>query len=78
MDKIYSFDDYERAYYGRRYEDCKTIGLYLLGYINNKKAKDLSLQLSNIDIHSQDEGEINYIKNLLSDVRLWIKVHSYY
>jgi len=77
MDKLYSFYDYENAYYKGQVYRCKEIGCYLLKYINNKRAKQLYNQLSKVEWSwdvPQEQQE--YITKLLLDVKIWIMVHS--
>ena len=77
MDRLYSFYDYEQAYYKGQIARCKEIGCYLLKQINNKKAKQLYNKLSKVK-YTWDVPKVEqkYIAKLLLDVKLWLMVHS--
>lgn len=79
MERLYSFYDYEEAYYHMRYYDCKKIGLYLLSFIKNEKSKKLYNQLKQME-YSWDmpEREAKKLAQLLFDVKVWLMVHENY
>lgn len=80
MDKLYSFYDYENAYYKCQVYRCKEIGCYLLKRLNNKKAKQLYKKLSNLEYKltwgEEDSKHNRYIAQLLLDVKIWLMVHN--
>ncbi len=49
MNGLYSYYDYEEAYFHGRAYDCKKIGLYLLGKLKDDRSKKLYKQLESIE-----------------------------
>ena len=49
MESAYTYFDYEQAYFHGQYYKCKTIGLYLLPKIKNKRAEELYKRLLNFE-----------------------------
>ena len=76
MDKLYSYHDYEEAYYRGQYGKCKTIGLYLLSLINNEHARKLYRNLSDLITDRELTNiEKEYWAEVLFDVKVWIMVN---
>ena len=69
VDRLYSYYDYEEAYYHMQWNLCITIGTYLLPYINNNRAKQLLKQLSKAKIDSK------ILTKLLLDVKIWLMIY---
>ena len=71
MNKLYTYSDYEDAYYHMRYYDCKKIGLYLLSFNSDDKSKELYDKLSSYEykLENQDSG-------ILFDVKIWLMVNQ--
>lgn len=74
MGRLYSYEDYEEAYYHNQYGMCKEIGLYLLSSMYDDKSKKF--------YHKLNKAKLNYNNlsdreaELLSDVRLWLMVNK--
>jgi hypothetical protein len=49
MNGLYSYHDYEEAYFHGRAYDCKKIGLYLLGKLKDDRSKKLYKQLESVE-----------------------------
>jgi len=49
MGLLYSYHDYEEAYYHLRYYECKKIGLYLLPKIKGKYSQQLYTRLEKFE-----------------------------
>lgn len=77
MFRKYNYYDYEEAYYHMQWYKCKEIGLYLLPFINNDRARELEKELKEIN-YSWDlpQEELNHIQKVLFEVKVWIMVNS--
>ena len=76
MDRIYSYYDYEYAYYHMQYYKLKDIGIYLLSFIHKGRARKLCEQLSKIEWKWDLDDETNkYLAKLYLDVKIWIMVN---
>jgi len=49
MGLLYSYHDYEEAYYHMQYYKCKEIGLYLLAKLKDKRSKQLLKKLQKFE-----------------------------
>ena len=49
METIFTYHDYEEAYYSVRYHDCKIIGLQLLSKLTDKRSKELYKKLEKFE-----------------------------
>ena len=75
MESVYTYFDYEQAYFHGQYYKCKTIGLYLLSKIKNKKAEELYKRLLNFEydwLHPTHEDD-----TLLNEIKIWLMVYEY-
>ena len=63
---IYTYQEYEEAYYHMRYYQCVTIGRYLLSRLKDNKSKQLLKEL--------DKGEPS--SQLLIDIRIWLMINQ--
>lgn len=79
MDRIYSYSDYEYAYYHCQWYKCIEIGKYLLPLIHNDRARELLKQLQKAS-YSWDmpEEKAKEFAQVLLDVKIWIMVHENY
>ena len=71
---IYSYFDFEEAYYKTQYNRCKEIGLYLLGQLRDPKSKELYRQLQQFKhdwMHPSPEGT-----ELLLEVKIWLMINQ--
>ena len=79
MDRLYSYHDYEEAYYRMQYYKLKDIGCYLLSFIKNDRAKELSKKLAKSNwAWDLPQKEREYLSQLYLDVKIWIMVHQNY
>lgn len=79
MNRIYSYHDYEEAYYHMQYYKLREIGCYLLSFIHNDRARELSEKLSKVEWRwDLSEEEHKYLAQLYLDVKLWIMVYENY
>ena len=69
---MYTFHDYEEAYYHANYYDCQKIGLILLSSLTDKNSKRLYKKLLAIDIGSIDRKKLS---DILVEVRIWLGVN---
>lgn len=73
---LYSYNDYENAYYKSQVTACKEIGIYLLNKINNKQAKQLIEKLNNISYsYDLSKEELDYITDVLSEVKIILNIN---
>lgn len=79
MNRLYSYSDYEDAYYHCRWDKCIEIGKYLLSFIHNDRAEKLLKKLSKA-YYTWDmpKDESKKLSKLLLEVKLWIMVHENY
>ena len=78
MDRLYTYYDYENAYYNMQYTKCIEIGKYILPYIHNDEAKKLLKKLNKAYyIWDMPEEELKELVKLLFDIKLWIMVNYY-
>ena len=73
---LYSYHDYEEAYYKGQFVNCKKIGLYLLSKLSDKRSKQLYRQLENFEYKWETFGKAE--QDLLSQVKIWLMVNSYF
>jgi hypothetical protein len=79
MNRIYSYSDYEYAYYHQQWSKCIEIGKYLLPFIHNDRANKLLKKLSKAYYAwNIPEDESKELAQLLLDVKVWIMVHENY
>jgi hypothetical protein len=77
MNRLYSYQDYERAYYHGDWYSCITIGCYLLSRIHNDRTKKLYKQLNKASYAwDAPQKELEEFAKLLSDVKIWIMVNE--
>ena len=72
---IYSYHDYEEAYYHMQYYKYKEIGIYLLNRIPGKRSKELLRKLKKFEydwLHPDTKGA-----QLLWDVKVWLMVNNW-
>ena len=71
---LYSYLDYEEAYFSLQYRKCKEIGIYLLSHLVDEHSKQLLHQLENYDY--ADEEHRARDDKLLWDVKVWLMVND--
>ena len=77
MFRKYSFEDYENAYCSLQCDKCKEIGLYLLQFIDDKRARKLEKELSKIEYKwDLPKEELDHITEILSEVKVCIMVNK--
>lgn len=77
MTNLYTFDDYENAYYNRDVDKCKEIGCYLLSSIKDEHAKKLLSKLKKITYSwNMSEKKLNELTKLLTDVKIYLMVYN--
>ena len=73
---MYTYHDFELAYYSNRVYDCKEIGLYLLEKIHTKEAKNYHKKLEKVewdwDLTQKEHKEI---ADLLSEIKIYLMVN---
>ena len=72
--QVYSYYDYENAYYRAQYYKCKEIGLYLLSQLKDDRAKELYKQLEQFEydwLHPTAKDA-----KLLLDIKIWLMVNQ--
>ena len=70
---MFTYYDYEDAFYLGDYGKCKEIGISLLSHKRSKEAKELLTKLRTIDYSwSLDEKEKQKIYNILSEVKRYL------
>lgn len=72
---IYSYHDYEEAYYHMQYYKCKEIGIYLLNRIPGKRSKELLSKLEKFEydwLHPDTKDA-----QLLWDIKVWLMVNNW-
>lgn len=78
MEKLYTFTDYEDAYYTENISNCKQIGCYLLSHLKSndqKKTDNLLHQLSNLKWNWDDSLEKQIeVNQLLQEIKIWLMV----
>ena len=71
--KLYSYYDYEEAYYNCDVYACKEIGCYLLSQMKDERSRDLYNKLNIIKyVYGDKDPEV---AKLLSDVKCWLMVN---
>ena len=76
---LYSYADYEEAYYHGRIDKCKQIGCYLLERKNDKRSKELLKELSKLEYKcwyndNSSQEELNHQAKVLLEVKIWLMV----
>lgn len=73
---LYTFADFEEAYFKNDVERCQIIGVYLLGRLSGDTAKELTKKLLNLhykwDAH---QDELQKVYQLLSEVKRWLQAN---
>ena len=69
---IYTYHDYEEAYYHMQYYKCKEIGLYLLPRIPGKRSEELLKRLK-VYNYQWDKPDTS---RLLEEVKIWLMVNQ--
>ncbi len=77
MNHLYSYYDYEEAYYHLQWYKCKEVGCYLLLLLKDKYAKKLYKQLVKLNwAWDLPQKEQERIAKLLLDVKIWLMVNQ--
>ena len=72
---MYTFHDYEEAYYSGQYLECQTIGLKLLAALSDKNSKRLYKKLFKAPIDCVTDKEKKKLADILLEVRIWLGVN---
>ena len=75
MNTIYSYYDYEEAFYHMRYYDCIDIGKYLLKKLKDKTSKQLLKRLNKLEYRwNLSKEDMNTLVNTLWEIKVWLMV----
>ena len=70
----YTYNDYEEAYYGSRFNECKQIGIFLLSKLNDNRSKELLKELEKFEWDWLNITKKEY--DLLTQVKCWLMVNK--
>lgn len=71
MDELYTYHDYEEAYFHGRAYECKKVGLYLLSKLHDDYAKKLYKELKSVE-YAWDlpQPKLDHLAKVLLDVKI--------
>ena len=73
---MYTYHDFELAYYSNRVYECKEIGLQLLERIKTKEAEKYHKKLEKVEWDwNLTQKEHKEIARLLSDIKIYLMVN---
>ena len=75
MNNLYTYYDYEEAFYHMRYYDCISIAKQLLPKLKDKKSKQLLKRINKLEYRwDLPKEDMDILVNTLWEIKVWLMV----